>query len=929
MEPVVSGQVDRDFFISRAGADSDVALVITKILRDAGYTTFLQDEDFGPTKFMARMRQGFGMVDRGARLLALLSRPYMASKHCLDEAEYPLTDDPANEKQRLIVLRVEECKPTGFLKAIPYVDLVPLMADAEGFAKAVIGAVDPESHPREANFADLYRRSAKQILHPEVRAVAGFTAREAELAAIEEALWRKGGRAAVTYTGGTPTSDAATAALKGLGGVGKSVLAQQYAWVNRERYQGVWWVRAEQKEVLLDDLIELGVRLIDASIGEIPERRKAGQLVLDEIAQRQWEKPWLMVYDNVESPDAVADLTPGQGAQTLITTRWSDWHGHAAEVPIDVFPRETAVAFLMERARGANERPEETETEAGLLADDVGCLPLALAVARAQAWRMNWNYAQYREHLGEMLKRAPARTLDYPRSVHATLTLALDKVLEVTPEAEKLLAITAFLAPERIPLDLFPEDIIGEIELGEAVAALADVSLVTHETLDDGSSGFSVHRLVQRVMRERLGDDAEDAVALATSQVAKTFPNGEIGPDNVLSWPACRKLEAHVVAVLETAPERGKSAKDTALLLNQYALFLKARARYADAEPHYRRALMIDEANFGPDHPFVATRVNNLAMLLLETNRLAEVEPLIRRALKIVEMSDGPNHPNVSKILGNLALLMRDTNRLVDTEPILHRALKVAETSCGPDHPLVADSLNNLAGMLHDTGRPAEAEPLYRRALCVAEASHGSNAPEVALILSNLGELLRKTNRLSEAEPLIRRALRIKVASYGPDHPEVARSLNNLALILEKSSRFAEAESLHRRALKINEASFGPDHPTVATSLNNLAGLLRDTNRYAVAEPLFRRALKIDEASFGPDHPNVAVCLNNLAGLLRRTNRRKEAEPLFRRSVGILEASYGPDHPHTKRAKRNLADLEAEMRDKAPKGPGEGPAPRE
>jgi tetratricopeptide (TPR) repeat protein len=76
--------------------------------------------------------------------------------------------------------------------------------------------------------------------------------------------------------------------------------------------------------------------------------------------------------------------------------------------------------------------------------------------------------------------------------------------------------------------------------------------------------------------------------------------------------------------------------------LNNLAKLLQTTNRLAEAEPLYRRALAIGEANLGPDHPDVAIHLNNLAELLRATNRLAEAEPLYRRALAIGEASLGP-----------------------------------------------------------------------------------------------------------------------------------------------------------------------------------------------------------------------------------------------------------------------------------------------
>jgi tetratricopeptide (TPR) repeat protein len=128
-----------------------------------------------------------------------------------------------------------------------------------------------------------------------------------------------------------------------------------------------------------------------------------------------------------------------------------------------------------------------------------------------------------------------------------------------------------------------------------------------------------------------------------------------------------------------------------------------------------RRALAIDEASFGSDHPDVAVDLNNLAQLLQATNRLDEAEPLMRRALAIDEASFGSEHPNVAIRLNNLAQLLQATNRLEEAEPLMRRALAIDETSFGSEHPNVARDLNNLAQLLQATNRLDEAEPLSRR----------------------------------------------------------------------------------------------------------------------------------------------------------------------------------------------------------------------
>jgi tetratricopeptide (TPR) repeat protein len=127
----------------------------------------------------------------------------------------------------------------------------------------------------------------------------------------------------------------------------------------------------------------------------------------------------------------------------------------------------------------------------------------------------------------------------------------------------------------------------------------------------------------------------------------------------------------------------------------------------AEAEPLYRRALAIDEASYGPDHPAVAIRLNNLAVLLQDTNRLAEAEPLKRRALAIDEASYDHDHPDVAIRLYNLAELLRATNRLAEAEPLFRRAVEILlkfSHATGHEHPRFRNFINNYTGLLAAMG---------------------------------------------------------------------------------------------------------------------------------------------------------------------------------------------------------------------------------
>jgi tetratricopeptide (TPR) repeat protein len=738
----------------------------------------------------------------------------------------------------------------------------------------------------------------------------------------------------------------ATQAIHGLGGIGKTRLAVEYAWQHQAEYTALLFAAADSPENLHRNLAALaGPRALDLEAHSVPEEEVRVAAVLRWLESHPG---WLLILDNVDTDAAaraVESLLAGlQSGHVVITSRLSNWGPAVDPLELDVLDQEASAAFLLERTAGRRRTTPGDESDARTLASKLGGLGLALEQAGAYVGCQRCSLADYVQRWQDERRRVTEwfdeRLMSYPRSLAVTWETTL---AELTRPAQALLNVLAWLAPDPIPAAM--------LQTNDAQAALlpspASAEGVAGELLPSPASGrgvggdggsptepvptipdaltnlgaysmlkwevpgelFTVHRLVQEITRQRTPEADRRCWIEHALRVVDAYARAE--PNDVRTWPVWDRLQIHAAIVVAHADEAAIS-HPTARLMNQLGVLWKTKCLFREAEPLYRRGLAIDEQSFGPDHPDVATDLNNLALLLKATNRLAEAEPLMRRALAIDEQSFGPDYPRVAIDLNNLAQLLQETNRLAEAEPLMRRALAIDEQSFGPDHPDVARDLNNLAQLLQATNRLAEAEPLMRRALAIDEQSFGPDHPEVATDLNNLAQLLQATNRLAEAEPLMRRALAIDEQSFGPDHPDVARDLNNLAQLLQATNRLTEAEPLMRRALAIDEQSFGPDHPEVATDLNNLASLLQATNRLAEAEPLMRRVVEILEQSLGAEHPNVATALNNLALLLRATNRLAEAEPLMRRHVLIFRRfreATGHEHPHWRAALRNYSRL--------------------
>jgi tetratricopeptide (TPR) repeat protein len=804
---------DIDYFISRRGASAEVAQEVADVLTEAGYTVIVQDYHirYG-ANFVAAMHEA---LKRCRHFIALLSEDYDDAPFTGAEwTNFYSVASQSSGARRFIALRVEDCRPQGLLAGFVFGDLV--------------GVKDPQERKRRILLAVEGRAAAAprgaRIFESVPPRDLNFIGRDQRLAELHALLMDADQPTAITQ-----------AAIHGLGGIGKTALAAEYAHRYADEYDGVWWAPAEQRMLLVASLAALAARL-DPRLADEPDQEKAAKAGLRQLGRTS--RPYLLIYDNVETPETLRDLVPSVGARVLVTTRWTDWSGRAAEVKIDVLGPDAAIEFLQKRA-GRTDR-----AAAARLAEALGRLPLALDHAGAYCRLTGTTFDDYREKVDARIRRAP-KGAAYPASVSATFALAIEKAAAEQPAAETLLSFFAFLAPERIPLGLVSTDIVDEEARAEALMALSAVSLIEHDQLEDGSPAITVHRLVQAAMRawvtvhrlvqlamrERVAEHGNTSanVALVTRRLLDAFPAGAVG--NPKLWPTCAVLLPHVLALRELALWDDASAASRGDLLQRAGGYLQGVAAYREAEPLLREAVAVGEKTLGRAHPDVANKLNSLAHLLWTTGRYAEGEELYREAIAISEKLLGRDHPDVAIRLNNLARLLNDAGRRAEAEPLIREAIAIGEKALGREHPDIAPWLNNLAIILNETGRDAEAQALYREAIAIGVKTFGRDHPEIARAYNNLARSLRSTGEFAEAEQFARDAIAIQRTLLGRDHPILARTLENLARILLEMGRSNDALIEAQAALAIHEKVLGPHHAWTKDSARTSAECELATSR--------------------------------------------------------------------------------------------------
>jgi hypothetical protein len=802
------------YFVSYAGPDLGWAEWLGWVLEDAGYRVVLQAWDFGAgSHFVAEMHHA---AQEAARTVVVLSAAYLSSAYAEAEWQAAWQADPSGRGRRLLVVRVDDCDRPGLLGQLVAVDLFGLDRQAA----------------RDRVLAAARLKRAKPVAEP---AFPGGPATGATRVGVEPpfpgrlpAVWnvparnrhftgRLGllARIRCGLAGGGP---AAVTALHGLGGVGKTQLAVEYAWRYSSDYELVWWVAADESDLVGGQLAALAPRLGLAASGRVGDDAAA---VLDALRRQDG---WLLIFDRATTPDELQGWLPGgTGGQVLITSRNPAWGAIATRVDVDVLDRAESVDLLTRRLPGLDPHT------AGRVAAELGDLPLALEQSAAylettglppQRW-----LERFQARRGELL--AKGSDLTYRGTVDTAWTLAFDRLQERAPAAVQLLELCAQLGPVSIPLALVGDHpgllpgplraaVAGadpDLDLDDLVGAVLRYSLARRS-----GDTLQLHRLVAAVLRAHQSPGAREATAdTARRLLAAHQPAAE--PQDPAGWPAWAELAPHLLTAPALHPHDGDAdiGEDSRRLLLRTARYLHARGDFRAAGELGLSLCARWGDTFGTDHPDSLAAAHAVA----ESHR-----------------ARGDYH----------------TARVMDDD-ILTRRRRVL----GPEHPDTLQSANNLAVDLRAQGDYEAARILDEDAFTRRRRFYGDDDPHTLRSASHLAVDLFALGEHEEARELAEDTLARRRRVFGPDYPDTLYSAHNLAVELAALGDRAAARELAEDTLARRRRVLGPDHPQTLHSAHNLAVQLAALGDRAAARELAEDTLTRRSRVLGPDHPDTGA----------------------------------------------------------------------
>ncbi|MBS0551988.1 MAG: DUF4062 domain-containing protein, partial [Proteobacteria bacterium] len=337
----------------------------------------------------------------------------------------------------------------------------------------------------------------------------------------------------------TKDQPAVARALTGMGGIGKTRLAIEYARRRGGGYTTLLQIGADSPGALNRNL----AALCATSILDLPEKSEQ-----DEDKQRDavigWlnQHPgWLLILDDIDSKpgaQAVCELLPKlTGGHAVLTSQLTNWSGSIQAIPVHELSPEAATDFLLERTANSRRRQADDATAARTLAGELGYLALALEQAGAYIAYRTESFDRYlatwKSNRDAVLGWHDPDLMEYPSSVAATWQTSFEQLGE---PARRLLQRLSWLAPDPVPESLLEVAVPGEgAEPGAPFDALVELKAHSLATRAADAPFFSVHKLTQAVTRRaQSGEAVPVRLVEALNWIDRAFV-GDHG--DVRDWP--------------------------------------------------------------------------------------------------------------------------------------------------------------------------------------------------------------------------------------------------------------------------------------------------------------------------------------------------------------------------------------------------------
>ncbi|KAL9034851.1 MAG: hypothetical protein Q9214_006856, partial [Letrouitia sp. 1 TL-2023] len=530
----------------------------------------------------------------------------------------------------------------------------------------------------------------------------------------------------------------------------KSQLAIQYAaQIFHQQPKWIFWLRASSRDWFIQSCTNTARRLRIPGVDD--PSLNVNQLFMDWLHDKK-NGSWLLILDNCDDaevfshatqPNLSITLPQAPHGKVLLTSR-----NQAAALSvtvgiaciIDVGAMHVDEALEMFHRKLPNDRSPETDRIS--LAIELGCLPLAMVQATAYMSNNRMNISKYlarnENHQKKLLLSGlndRNRDPDLKNSIILTWQLSFDQIQAQYPKAAELLSLMSVFDRQSIPRELLIEKEEDELDFEEALATLANFSLVNTEIGQENIA--SMHRLVQLTAHLWLQQHAKLATfqSMAITRLCEALPESYLWEDDTeysLLYPHALAIFRYDVHNLSSTSQLQYS-----LILCKVGTYDRAMARYDVAHERLELALFFLKLHCGPEDFRTLFAIDQLALVLTNQGKPFEAERMCVDVLETRERIYGPHDLVIADSCDHIGSILASRKSYSKAEKYLRRALYIREKQLNAGSQAVLGSVNNLASVLAQKNENEEAAKLHHQALDGLTKLFGPNHPDSLSAMNN------------------------------------------------------------------------------------------------------------------------------------------------------------------------------------------------
>ena len=690
--------------------------------------------------------------------------------------------------------------------------------------------------PKETNDEQWNRirlqRYQFQSYHNYIPPVADFIGRNTELKELHNKIINSTSKLAVLY---------------GLPGVGKSETARTYCVRYGEYFQDVvLWINAGNEPIMEAEFQDIAKKYdipnIKSSNGKYVEKNKLIKLVYQYFSTKLTtsSRNVLFVFDGADNQKALENFLPkttDYAPYILVTSQCETWDRRLDHLRLDVFEKIDALQFVVDNV-GKDECANMEEINK--LLDDVGCHPLALQQIVSYVTKTNTTISEYRTFLNDRKNEKGLDQIGNP-SVNKTMSISIDKLRVINPNAVELLNILAQLDGNDIKKEFLMLLVDGDnYKLNEILALLQKYSVINF----NNSQVIQIHSLTQLFLK---GNQSSNECLECLERICQSF---------VKDLDACTKA---------SKPRDGK------IWLNHFFQIYgnKSKNNYA-VQSSFQEQKILEE--------IFSTRGNY-------SNILEVLQ-------KILELIDKCN-PRFSSIKHIIALCFQAFEEYEKALQLYQEVEKIQLRTLGSNNPEYLSTKNNMASCYYTMKDNVTALQLYQEVEKVRFIMLGSKHPEYLATKHSIASCFQAKGDHKKALVLYQEVEEIQLKMYGSNDSRYLTTKNNIALCFQAMGDYEKELQLYQELEETLLTKLGANHRLYLTTRSNEASCLYAKGDHRKALQLYHQVEKTLLKTLGLDHRYYITTKKNIDRCFARLKEKKTEE----QKVNVNKCSFSFNFP--------------------------------